>query len=237
MAEILYYPDNEYQKKFDSIVSKVKEDKGYICLEETLFYKEGGGQPSDQGKLEWENGEAKVVDVQKSHGEIRHFIEGDFPESGVEVHGDIDWLRRYKHMRMHTAQHIISWVVLNKYDAATVGNQIHQEYSRIDFEPADFNEKDIEEIEKAVNSMIDEAEEVEKKEMSRDLVEEKVTEGRTNLDLIPDGIDPLRVVMIGEDVCPCGGTHVNNLEELEGIEIIERISKGKDVERLKFKLK
>lgn len=237
MAEILYYPDNEYQKEFDSIVSKVDEDRGYICLEETLFYKEGGGQPSDQGSIEWETEEAEVVDVQKSHGEIRHFIEGDFPEEGVEVHGEIDWERRYTHMRMHTAQHILSWVVLDKYDAATVGNQIHHDYSRIDFEPANFNDQDIDNIEKTVNKMIEEAVEVEKKEMARDLVEEKVVDGRTNLDLIPDSIDPLRVVIIGEDVCPCGGTHVDNLEELEGIEIIERVSKGKDVERLKFRLK
>jgi misacylated tRNA(Ala) deacylase len=138
---------------------------------------------------------------------------------------------------MHTAQHILSWVVLNMYDASTAGNQIHEDYSRIDFEPANFSEKDIEKIEKGVNSLIEKELEVEKKEMDRELVEERVQEGRTNLDIIPDNIDPLRVVIIGdEDLCPCGGTHVDNLKEIGKIKITERRSKGADVERLEFEL-
>ncbi len=237
MTELLYYPGNEYQKQFDSEVSKVKEDKSYICLKESLFYKEGGGQPADHGKISWEDKEARVTDVKKKHGEVRHFIEGDFPDPGQEVHGEIDWERRYKHMRMHTAQHILSWVVLNMYDASTAGNQIHEDYSRIDFEPASFSEKDIEKIENGVNSLIEKELEVKKKEMDRELVEERVQEGRTNLDIIPDNIDPLRVIIIGEeDLCPCGGTHVDNLKEIGEINITERRSKGADVERLEFEL-
>lgn len=237
MTELLYYPDNEYQKQFDSKVSKTREVDGYICLKETLFYKEGGGQPADQGKISWNGKEARVTDVKKKHGEVRHFIEGDFPEPGQEVHGEIDWERRYKHMRMHTAQHILSWVVINMYDATTAGNQIHEDYSRIDFEPANFSDRDIEKIEKGVNSLIEKELEVKKKEMSRELVEERVQEGRTNLDIIPDNIDPLRVVIIGdEDLCPCGGTHVDNLKEIGKIDIRNRITKGADVERLEFEL-
>jgi misacylated tRNA(Ala) deacylase len=237
MTELLYYPGNEYQKQFDSEVSKVKKDKSYICLKQSLFYKEGGGQPADHGKISWEDKEAGVTDVKKKHGEVRHFIEGDFPDPGQEVHGEIDRERRYKHMRMHTAQHILSWVVLNMYDASTAGNQIHEDYSRIDFEPASFSEKDIEKIENGVNSLIEKELEVKKKEMDRELVEERVQEGRTNLDIIPDNIDPLRVVIIGEeDLCPCGGTHVDNLKEIGEINITERGSKGADVERLEFEL-
>jgi misacylated tRNA(Ala) deacylase len=237
MTELLYYPDNEYQKEFYSKVSKVKEVDGYICLKETLFYKEGGGQPADHGKISWNGKEARVTDVKKKHGEIRHFIEGDFPDAGQEVHGEIDWERRYRHMRMHTAQHVLSWVVLNMFDASTAGNQIHEDYSRIDFEPANFTEKDIEKIEKGVNSLIEKELEVEKKEMARELVEERVQEGRTNLDIIPDSIDPLRVVIIGdEDLCPCGGTHIDNIKEIGRINIKNRITKGADVERLEFEL-
>lgn len=237
MTELLYYPDNEYQKQFDSQVSKTREVDGYICLKETLFYKEGGGQPADHGKISWNGKEARVTDVKKKHGEVRHFIEGAFPEPGTEVHGEIDWERRYKHMRMHTAQHILSWIVLNMHDATTAGNQIHEDYSRIDFEPANFSDRDIEKIEKGVNSLIEKELEVEKKEMDRELVEERVQEGRTNLDIIPDNIDPLRVVIIGEeDLCPCGGTHVDNLKEIGKINITNRITKGADVERLEFEL-
>jgi misacylated tRNA(Ala) deacylase len=237
MAELLYYPDNEYQKEFDSKVSEIDGDKDYICLEETLFYPEGGGQPADHGEINWEEGSAKVVDVQKKQGEVWHYLDGEIPEEGTQVHGKIDWNRRYKHMRMHTAQHIISWVVLNMYDAPTDGNQIHEDYSRIDFKPVEFNEEDIEKIENGVNSLIEKELEVRKKEMEREKIEEKVKEGRTNLYIIPDHIDPLRAVIIGgEDLCPCGGTHVDNLREIGKIRITDRKSKGADVERLEFEL-
>ena len=237
MTDLLYYPENEYQKEFDAEVQKVKEIDGYVTLDRTLFYKKGGGQPSDKGKISWENGETSVEKVKKEDGEVRHFIEGDFPETGEEIHGTIDWDRRYKHMRMHTAQHIISWIVLNMYDAPTAGNQIHEDYSRIDFKPVSFNERDLEKIEKGVNSLIEKELEVEKEERPRELVEQQIQEGRTNLDIIPDNIDPLRVVIIGgEDICPCGGTHVDNLEEIGRIKITNRKSKGADAERLEFEL-
>ena len=237
MAELLYYPDNEYQKEFEAKVQNAHTGEGYITLNQTLFYKEGGGQPADHGKITWDDKEASVVDVQRKQGEIRHYIEGDLPEPDQEIHGEIDWDRRYKHMRMHTAQHVVSWIVLNMYDASTSGNQIHEDYSRIDFEPVEFDERDVEKIENGANSLIEKGLKVEKREMERELVEEQMTEGRTNLDLIPDHVDPLRVVEIGgEDICPCGGTHVDNLDEIGEINIIERKSKGSNVERLKFEL-
>ncbi len=237
MSEPLYLPDNEYQKKFDTKVAKVREQEEYIVLEETLFYKEGGGQPTDKGKIYWDNGEAEVVNVQKKNGEIRHFLKGEIPESGEKVTGEIDWNRRYKHMRMHTAQHVLSWVVLNMYDASTAGNQIHEDYSRIDFKPVEFDETDVEKIEKAANSLIQKELEVDKKMMKREVLEEKVQEGRTNLDIIPSNIDPLRIVIIGdEDICPCGGTHVDNLKEIGEIRITNRKSKGANVERIEFEL-
>lgn len=243
MTELIYFPENEYQKEFDAEVTKTREvtgdeHDGYICLDRTLFYKEGGGQPADHGKISWDGEEVQLVDVQKEHGEIRHYVQGDkIPESGQEVHGEIDWERRYKHMRMHTAQHVLSWVVLNKYNASTSGNQIHEDYSRIDFKPVDLDQEEVEEIEKAANSLIQEGMEVEKEFMPREQVEQAVETGRTNLSLIPDSVDPLRVVIIGEnDLCPCGGTHVDNLKEIGDINITDRISKGENVERLEFEL-
>ena len=237
MTELLYYPENEYQKEFDAEVQNVKEVDGYITLDKTLFYKKGGGQPSDKGKISWKKGEASVEKVVQENGKIKHFLEGELPEQGAEIHGVIDWGRRYKHMRMHTAQHLVSWVVLNMYDASTAGNQIHEDYSRIDFKPVDFDENDIKKIEKAVNSLIEKELEVEKELRPREKVEQQIQEGRTNLEIIPDNIDPLRVVIIaGEDICPCSGTHVENIEEIGKINITGRESKGANAERLIFEL-
>jgi len=239
MTELLYMADNEYQKEFDSEVSKVDEEKAYICLEETLFYRQGGGQPADKGEISWNGETADVVDVQKENGEIRHYLE-DFdslPGVGEKVHGEIDWERRYKHMRMHTAQHLLSWIVLNRYDAATVGNQMHEDYSRIDFQPITFSQENLQKIENQANALIEKALEVEKKYMDRELVEEKVEEGRTNLDIIPKGVDPLRMIIIGgQDLCPCGGTHVDNIDEIGKIKITGRETKGSDKDRIKFEL-
>lgn len=237
MTELLYLPDNEYQKEFDTEVVKTREKDGYIVLDKTLFYKKGGGQPCDKGKIYWNGEESEVSKVRKEDGEVRHYIKGKVPDKGTEIHGEIDWERRYKHMRMHTAQHVISWVVLNMYDGSTAGNQIHEDYSRIDFEPADFTETHVEKIEKAANSLIKKELKVEKEFRDRETVEEEIQEGRSNLEIIPDGIDPLRIVIIGgEDICPCGGTHVDNLDEIGEINIMNRKSKGSNKERLEFEL-
>lgn len=242
MTELLYLPDNDYAKSFDAVVTDVEptsdEDvDGYVVLNKTLFYKEGGGQPADHGSLTWNDGEAGVVDVQKDHGDIKHYVTGSLPSLDTKVEGEIDWERRHKHMRMHTAQHLLSWVVLNEYGASTAGNQIHESYSRIDFAPVDFDEADERRIEALANEYISADLGVEKREMNRDDVERRVEEGRTNLDLIPSSVDPLRVVIIGEDdICPCGGTHVDSLGDIGEIHITERVNKGADTERIKFEL-
>ncbi len=237
MTEILYYPDNEYLKEFDATVEKVDEEDGYLVLDRTLFYKQGGGQPADHGTITWSDGETEVEDVQKEHGEIRHYVDGDLPEKGDEVHGRIDWDRRYRHMKMHTAQHIVSKVVLDIYGASTAGNQVHADRSRIDFEPANFDEQDLKKIQEEANRVIEEDIELSKSEVPREDLEEETEDGRTNLDLIPDHIDPLRAVEIGDiDICPCGGTHVDSTGELGQLEIVERRSKGADVERVEFVL-
>jgi misacylated tRNA(Ala) deacylase len=237
MADKLYHPSNEYQKEFESIVSEVDREKGYLILEKTLFYDQGGGQPADRGILTWSGKETQVVDVQKEYGEIRHYVDGPLPRTDTRVSGKIDWDRRYKLMRMHTAQHIISKVVLNEYDASTAGNQIKPEQSRIDFEPATFSPRDLASIEQTSNRVIESDIPIRKFEMDRDELEAKTAEGRTQLELIPPDIDPLRAVQIGEfDICPCGGTHVDSTNEVGEIQIVNRESKGAGVERIEFVL-
>ena len=237
MSEQRYLPDDEYTREFEAEVTSVDETGRTAVLDGTYFYKEGGGQPADHGSLSWDDSSARVVDVRQDHGEIRHTLEGDLPEPGTTVHGDLDWDRRYAHMRYHTAQHVVSKVVLDEFDASTAGNQIHADRARIDFEPAHFDAEDLRTIERLSNDLIERDLPVEKSRRSRDALEAETPNGRTNLDLVPDHVDPLRAVTIGDvDVCPCGGTHVDNLGELGEIEIVERTSKGADVERIEFVL-
>jgi len=238
MTDLRYLPDSDDVTTFTATVEAATDD--YIVLDGTYFYPEGGGQPADQGTLEWEGGTADVADVQKAHGDVRHFIEnveGDLPAEGDEATGHVDEERRRNHRRMHTAQHVMSKVVLDEFGAQTAGNQIHADRSRIDFEPADFSDDDVAAIEAQVNAVIDQNLSVEKKQMPRAEAEAQTPEGRSLLDLIPDHVDPLRMVEIGDfDLCPCGGTHVDRLEEVGHIRVTNRTSKGADVDRIEFEL-
>ncbi|CCQ32514.1 alanyl-tRNA synthetase protein [Halorhabdus tiamatea SARL4B] len=239
MTDLLYLPDEDAVTDFEATVVEASEDS--IVLDGTYFYPEGGGQPADRGTIEWDGGQASVVDVRKDHGEIHHEIddvEGDLPEDGETATGHVDADRREAHRRMHTAQHVLSRVVLDEYDATTAGNQIHADFSRIDFEPADFDDEDLELIEARTNDVIERNLPVTKDERPRETVEANVAEGRSNLDLLPDHVEELRVVEIDNfDMCPCGGTHVDRTGEIGGIEITNRLSKGADVERIEFELR
>ncbi len=235
MTEKLYMGDC-YKKSFSSKIEKVGDD--YIVLKQSAFYPEGGGQPADHGTIQSDGFETRVTDVQKRQGEVRHYVDDTSKLTrGDEVEGQIDWERRYSHMRMHTAQHLLSAVVLDMYDAETVGNQIHADYSRMDFSPINFTDEQLEKIENRCNSLIQEKLPVTISNMRREQAEEEVPVGRTNLDLIPDHVDPLRIVEIEDyDICPCGGTHLNNIKEIGRLRIKERTNKGADTDRIVFEL-
>ncbi len=232
MTELLYMESIEgnYIKEFDAEVVKSKDE--YVVLDKTAFYPEGGGQPSDRGSLKWRDIECEVAHVVKK-GIIKHITKGQKPEVGEEVHGIIDWEKRYAHMKMHTAQHIISGVVFDGYDARTVGNQIHADYSRVDFYPATFSDEDLKHMEERCNEIIQSNLPVKIYKEDRLTLEKRVNEERCNLDLIPKSIGVLRIVEIeGFDVCPCAGTHVRNTSEIPLVKIIKKESKGKSKDRI-----
>jgi misacylated tRNA(Ala) deacylase len=233
MTEKLYMEDC-YQRSFQANVEEVRDDG--IVLDTTAFYPTGGGQPADQGSLATDTTTTEVTDVQERDGAVVHIVGStDGFEQGQKVEGDVDWDRRYLLMRLHTAQHLLSAVVLDEFGAETVGNQIHVGEARMDFEPADFSDEDLQRIQNICNSYIDEDRDVTIGQMPRSEVEERIAVGRSNLDLIPDHIDPLRVVEIdGLDICPCGGTHVGGLDEIGHMEITDRSSKGADTDRIRF---
>jgi len=238
MTELRYLPDDDDITQFTATVDQVADE--YLVLDGTYFYPEGGGQPADHGTLSWDGGSATVRDVQKKGGDVRHYldgVEGELPVPGDQVEGKVDEERRWKLRRMHTAQHVVSKVVLDEFGAQTAGNQIHTDRSRIDFEPGDFSSEDVNTIESRANAVLESDLPVKKSEMARAEAEDRTPEGRGLLDLIPDHVDPLRMVEIGDfDLCPCGGTHVDHLSEVGRIHITGRTSKGADIDRIEFEL-
>lgn len=234
MTEVLYMKDIEsnYIKEFDALVEKRQDD--FVVLDRTAFYPLGGGQPSDTGFLEWSGGRARVKEVTKK-GIIMHHIDGELPDG--KVHAILDWDRRYGHMRMHTAQHIVSGVVYDMFKARTVGNQLYADKSRIDLQPVSLTEDDLAKIQNAANEVISKNIPVTVSEEARSTLEQRVNPERCNLDLIPKSIASLRIIEVGDfDVCPCAGTHVRNTGELGKVRILKKENKGKDRERITYVL-
>ncbi len=236
MTEILYFPDIEacYIREFSGEVAEVREDEG-IVMDVTAFYPKGGGQNADEGILIIKGKEYAVKDVRKEGEKIVHHLAStDDISPGDSVRGELNWESRYGNMRMHTAQHLISAIVKDMYGADTVGNQLYPDKARMDFSPLskqDFVPFEVarifsEKISKGNSTKIYFAD---RQELSSN---PKV---RISLSRLPPHINNLRVVEIdGYDICPCAGTHIRSLSELQPIEITRAKSKGKGRIRVEY---
>ena len=230
--------DGTYRKEFTAKVEATFP--GIVELNKTAFYHLGGGQPADTGKLSWDQNEVTVVDVRKKN-RIRHMVDGDLPEVGTEVKGKLDWTKRYSHMRMHTSQHLVSAVVNEFYNSDTVGNQIGQVKSRIDFKPLKLSVDQVNNLEDEVNSYINKDLKVEISEKDRSELENN-PDIRSSMSsglwkMLPSSVKRLRVISIGDiDVCPCAGTHVRSLSEIGEVNFIKKDNKGAQKLRLTYEL-
>ena len=234
------YLDNieaAYNTKFTAKVISIDGNK--IGLDRTLFYPIGGGQNWDTGKIITSNEELQVSEV-RGRNLVEHHVNTDHNLSvGDEIIGEIDWDRRYSHMRMHTAQHLMSGLAYELFDGTrTVGNQINVSHSRIDFNPISFDESMMKELSDSANQYIRESTKVYESIMTREEINSIMPEDRTNMDLLPKSVKDLRVITIGNefDLCPCAGTHVANLSEIGDITIVSKKSKGKGTQRIKYEL-
>tara|TARA_Y100001968_G_scaffold62408_2_gene53150 strand:+ start:1622 stop:2329 length:708 start_codon:yes stop_codon:yes gene_type:complete len=230
--------EGTYLKEFTAKVEATFP--GIVELDKTAFYHLGGGQPADTGKLSWEKNEINVVDVRKKN-RIRHMVDGDLPEVGTEIEGKLDWTKRYSHMRMHTSQHLVSAVVNELYSSDTVGNQIGQSKSRIDFKPLKLSVDQLNDLEDDVNSYIEKDLKVEISEKDRSELEDN-PDIRSSMSsglwkMLPSSVKRLRVISIGDiDVCPCAGTHVRSLSEIGKVNFIKKDNKGAQKLRLTYEL-
>ena len=226
-----------YLEEFSAKVLAIDQNK--VILDQTLFYPLGGGQNWDLGTLQGPNGEMNVIEV-RGRDSIHHTVDDTFDlEVGDAVHGKIDFERRYAHMRMHTAQHLVSGIAYEMFGGVrTVGNQIHIDQSRIDFKPIQFTEEMLANLQESVNHQITQNLDVTDSQMTRAEINSIMPEERTNMDLLPSFIPDLRVITIGDkqDLCPCAGTHVRNISEIKGIEFTGKKSKGKGTQRVTYKL-
>ncbi|MFC6732149.1 MULTISPECIES: alanyl-tRNA editing protein [unclassified Haladaptatus] len=234
MDSIPRYLTDTDARSFESTVTRVADDR--VVLSETLFYPEGGGQPADHGTLRADDAEWAVSDVQKKDT-IYHTLGAEPPAEGTTITGELDWERRYAHMRYHTAQHLLSALLIEEYDAPTTGNQLYTDYARMDVEHDRFTDTDLADIEARMNDLVDESLPVTWYEMDREQAEAELDPVRTRINLLPKSIERLRIVEIeGYDRTACAGTHVANTDEIGTVEIQGRESRGKGFERVRFVL-
>ena len=241
MTRRLYYED-QYMKNFNAQVVSVERrgDVFAVVLDATAFYPGGGGQPHDTGVLESSEWRMKVNSVVEEGGRIVHLgsVEGREPSIGDQVQGVIDWNRRYRLMRMHTAAHIIGYAVKKLFGLSVrfASSALGLEQSHLDF-TASIKRDDLPRLAEVVREVIEKDLSVKVFWLSRDEAEEYLKRFGEELTELHEGIETVRIVEIEELYgVPCGGTHVARTGEVGTVLLLKRESKGRGITRIRYTL-
>jgi misacylated tRNA(Ala) deacylase len=234
MAGELYLHDS-YKKETDAHVVHVFDDR-FIVLNHTVFYAQGGGQPGDTGTLTKDSVTCTVLNTTKKDGMILHEVDKPGLVVGDKVHARINWERRYKLMRHHTAAHILSTVVHEHAGALITGNQISEDKLRIDFSLEAYDPLKLQHYIAIANDIIAKHLDVHVRFMPRE--DALQLPGIVKLaGALPPNIPELRIVTIGSgdtiaDEQADGGTHVHNTKEIGRIQLASTENKGKANRRM-----
>jgi misacylated tRNA(Ala) deacylase len=238
MTELLYQTDSTL-RSVDATVTAVDEDNHGVVLDRTVFYPGGGGQPPDRGTLRSGDTTYTVTRARKTGDNVLHLIQGDtpLPAVGTRVHGEIDWDLRYQLMRTHTAMHILCGVIFRDYGASVTGGDMDPLKGRMDFEFETMHKDLVVAIEEAINQEVANARPVKVAILPREEAFQIPDLIRTKINLLPEGIQQVRVVeIVGLDMQADGGTHVQNTSEVGRIWVTDYKSKGKINKRIYVEL-
>ena len=228
MTELLYQTDS-YLKEFPATITAIDEAARSVTLDRSAFYPGGGGQPCDFGTLEVNGGKYPVEKVKKQGDDVLHFLGGGdpLPAPGSASFGTLDWDRRFKLMRTHTALHILCGTVFRDYGAKVTGGDMEPLKGRMDFEFETMRAELVREIEGAVNAEVRKNHEIRVQILPREEAFQIPDLIRTKINLLPEGIMQVRTVeIVGLDLQADGGTHVANTSEVGSIKVVEYKSKG-----------
>ncbi len=234
MTDALYHTD-AYLKEFEAIVTAVDGNK--VALDRTAFYPGGGGQPHDVGTLTVGDQSWNVLKVSKQGVDVWHELDRAAPAIGTQVHGQLDWNRRYQLMRTHTAMHILCGVIFRDYGASVTGGNMEPLKGRMDFEFETMRQEFVKMIEEKINVEVTHARPTRVKILPREEAFQIPDLIRTKINLLPEGITEVRTVeIVGLDLQADGGTHVANTSEVGHIRIVDYKSKGKINKRIEVAL-
>ena len=239
------YLEDSSVRRFRATVKRALSNPPRVVLDRTEFYPEGGGQPADHGTLATGDRKHRVTNVDK-RDTIYHELDDASFEAGTVVTGELAWARREANMRYHTAQHLLSALLLEMYDAQTRGNQLYTDRARIDVEHDRFDESALATIETRMNELVADARPVRWYTMDRETAETTLDTTRTRIELLPKSIDELRIVEVGQpngtnsgpvervgettgyDRTACAGTHVTNTGQVGEVTVTGRETGGSD---------
>ncbi len=236
MSTDLLYLRDAYLTEFEATVVSLRE--GAVALDRTAFYPTGGGQPHDTGSLDG----APVIDVRKEGNLVWHSFDAttapaDAFAVGQMVHGEVEWVRRHRLMRTHSALHVLCGVIWNEWRVPVTGGNMEPLSARMDFEfdplPEGFGPR----VEDLVNAELaaDRAIEVGFLPRSTAVMDEDLI--RTKVSMIPESVSEIRVVdIVGLDKQADGGTHVRTTGEVGRIRVTKTESKGKGNKRIRLEV-
>jgi misacylated tRNA(Ala) deacylase len=230
VTELLYLRD-AYLTSFTATVVAVRE--GAVALDRTAFYPPGGGQPHEIGTL----GAMPVRDVRKEADLVWHVIDGPVPAVGATVEGAIDWERRHKLMRTHTALHVLCGVIWNEWRVPVTGGNMEPLSARMDFEFDPLPEGFAGRVESLVNEALARDHRIEVAFLPRSTAVMDEDLIRTKVSLIPETVSEIRIVdIVGLDKQADGGTHVNSTNEVGRIRVLKTENKGKGNKRIRLEV-
>ncbi|HEX6008999.1 MAG TPA: alanyl-tRNA editing protein [Actinomycetota bacterium] len=224
-----------YARTCEATVTAVTDDG--VVLDRTVFYARSGGQPGDTGTLRWEGGEGRVADTVKQGGMLVHVVDDKAPAAGTAVVADIDWDRRHTLMRTHTALHALSAIVFRDYGAKVTGGNMEPGAARMDFELESITPEFGREVEEKLNAELSADRPVRVTFLAREVALADPDLIRTKVNLIPEAVDPIRVIEIeGLDKQADGGTHVRSTGEVGAVRVAKTENKGKAFKRMRIEL-
>ena len=236
MTDRLYSTD-QYARAADATIVDVDPDDGRVLLDRTVFYPGGGGQPHDVGELLLGEDRLAVTRVAADGRGVWHWLDGGLPGTGTPVRAAVDWERRYRLMRTHTAMHALCGVVWERFASPVTGGNMEPGVGRLDFELPDWDPEDREPLEAELNVQLAAARPVEIAFLPREVADRDPSLIRTKVSLLPASLTEVRVVdIVGLDRQADGGTHVASTLEVGRVRIAKVESKGKGFRRIRLAL-
>ncbi len=243
MTERIYSTD-AYARETDATVVEVDDERGAVLLDRTVFYPGGGGQPADRGALWVGEDRLAVAKVAEDGRGVWHVLAGGdgtglrLPAVGTRLRGELDWDRRLRLMRTHTAMHALCGVVWDRFESPVTGGNMEPGEGRLDFEIADWDrERDLQPIEDELNAQLAAQRPVEISFLPREEADADPSLIRTKVSLLPDSLRTVRVVdIVGLDRQADGGTHVADTGQVGRIRVVKVDNKGKGFRRIRIAL-